>query len=255
MLKAFDMSLKGQLFWIRLGFLLLLLAIWEWSARFWVDPMFLSPASKVISNLPTLLSKPGLWSALSVLVLELLVAFLGSVLIGTILGLAVGLRASSRKQLLPIVLLLYGTPQITILPIIMLMVGVGFGSKVTFGITHGMFPLILSICSSLQNINPIYLKTGLSLGANKWQTFRWILLPAILPNFFNGIRLSLVASLLGVLLAELFASSSGIGFFTRQFTESFDPTALFGLILIVVLISVGANALLSSLQIQMSRKR
>jgi len=76
-----------------------------------------------------------------------------------------------------------------------------------------------------------------------------------LPNFFNGIRLSLVASLLGVLLAELFASSNGIGFFTRQFTESFDPTALFGLILIVVLISVTANTWLTKVQQKMSRKR
>jgi NitT/TauT family transport system permease protein len=78
-------------------------------------------------------------------------------------------------------------------------------------------------------------------------------LPAILPNFFNAIRLSLVASLLGVLLAELFASSSGIGFFTRQFTESFDPTALFGLILVVVFISVSANTMLTALQRKLSR--
>jgi NitT/TauT family transport system permease protein len=253
--NPFELSTKSKLFFIRFGFLFFLFALWEVSARFWVDPMFLSPASKVLFALPSLLAKPGLVNALGLLALELMLAFAGSVLIGTVLGLMVGLRATSRKQFLPIVLLLYGTPQITILPIIMLIAGVGFSSKVTFGITHGIFPVILTICSSLQNINPIYLKTGLSLGASKWQTFKFILLPAILPNFFNGIRLSLVASLLGVLLAELFASSNGIGFFTRQFTESFDPTALFGLILIVVLISVTANTWLTKVQQKMSRKR
>lgn len=247
-------SPRLQLFCIRGGFLLLLLVLWELSARYWVDPMFLSPATSVMANLPSLLSRPGLWSAIGLLVLELLLAFIGSVLIGTALGLAVGLRAYSRKRYLPIVLLLYGTPQITILPIIMLMVGVGMASKITFGITHGMFPVILTICSSLQNINATYLRVGLSLGASKWHTFKYILLPCILPSYFNAIRLSLVASLLGVLLAELFASSSGIGFFTRQFTESFDPKSLFGLILIVVIISVSANTMLSSIQSSMSRK-
>jgi len=250
-LNAEPSSLK--LLAIRCGFLLLILVLWELSARFWVDPMFLSPASKVISSLPALLTKPGLLNALALLLMELIMAFVGSVLMGTALGLMVGMRSSSRKQFLPIVLLLYGTPQITILPIIMLLVGVGVGAKVTFGITHGMFPVILTICSSLQNINPIYLRTGLSLGASKWHTFRYILLPAILPNFFNAIRLSLVASLLGVLLAELFASANGIGFFTRQFTESFDPTSLFGLILVVVFIAVSANTLLSALQRKLSR--
>jgi len=251
--KANTQPKNLQLVLIRLSFLLLFLGIWELSARFWVDPMFLSPASKVIASLPKLLAKPGLLNALAILMMELALAFLGSVLIGTALGLLVGLRTHTRKQFLPIVLLLYGTPQITILPIIMLLVGVGVGAKVTFGITHGMFPVILTICSSLQNINPIYLKTGLSLGASKWHTFRYILLPAILPNFFNAIRLALVASLLGVLLAELFASSSGIGFFTRQFTESFDPTSLFGLILVVVFISVSANTVLTALQRKLSR--
>jgi NitT/TauT family transport system permease protein len=80
------------------------------------------------------------------------------------------------------------------------------------------------------------------------------LFPAILANFFNGIRLSLVASLLGVLLAELFASSNGIGFFTRQFTESFDSTSLFALILIVVLISVSANSMLTKAHDRVARK-
>ncbi len=245
---------ESKVFLIRLVFLLFILLVWETGARFWVDPMFLSPPSKVFSSLPTLVNKPGVAKALGIMVSELALAFIGSVIIGTVIGLMIGLRSTSRKQFLPIVLLLYGTPQITILPVIMLMAGVGFSSKVTFGITHGAFPVILTICSSLQNINPIYLRTALSLGASKWQTFKFILLPAILPNFFNGIRLSLVASLLGVLLAELFASSSGIGFFTRQFTESFDPTSLFALILIVVLISVSANTLLTQVQHHVSRK-
>lgn len=249
-----EIGTQGKIFLIRLVFLLSIVLIWEIGARFWVDPMFLSPPSKVFSSLPSLMNKPGVLNALGTMVLELALAFTGSVIIGTAIGLLVGLKSTSRKKFLPLVLLLYGTPQITILPIIMLIAGVGFSSKVTFGITHAVFPVILTICSSLQNINPIYLRTALSLGASKWQTFKFILFPAILPNFFNGIRLSLVASLLGVLLAELFASSNGIGFFTRQFTESFDPTSLFALILIVVLISVSANTLLTNAQERLARK-
>ena len=71
--QTFEFSFKSKLFFIRFGFLFLLLALWEVSARLWVDPMFLSPASKVLFALPSLLAKPGLANALGLLVLSSMV--------------------------------------------------------------------------------------------------------------------------------------------------------------------------------------
>jgi ABC-type nitrate/sulfonate/bicarbonate transport system permease component len=70
----------------------------------------------------------------------------------------------------------------------------------------------------------------------------------MLPSFFSSLRLSMIACLLGVLLAELFASTQGIGFFTRQFTDTFDPTSLFGLISVAVVLAIALNASLAWMQ-------
>jgi NitT/TauT family transport system permease protein len=232
----------------RLLTIMLFIGLWELAARNWIDPMFISPPSKVFGNLNSLLSRPGFAVAFQALIEELLISFSLSVMIGLGLGLSIGLNKTTLKLTLPIVLLLYGTPQITILPIVMLLAGVGFASKVVFGVTHGFFPVLLTVCSSLQGVKPIYHRAALSMGASPWNKFRYILLPCIMPALISSLKLAMVASLLGVLLAELFASTQGIGFFTHQFTETFDATSLFGLVSLAVLVAVGFNALLSFLE-------
>ena len=68
------------------------------------------------------------------------------------------------------------------------------------------------------------------MGASRWQIFRWVIFPHMIPTFFAGMRLGMAAVLLGVLLAELYVSTTGIGYFTQLFTQAFDPTKLLGLV-------------------------
>src|SRR5207253_10065539 len=63
-----------------------------------------------------------------------------------------------------------------------------------------------------------------SMGASRWQIFRWVIFPHMIPSFFAGMRLGMSGVLLGVLLAELYVSTAGIGYFTQLFTQNFDPT-------------------------------
>ena len=68
------------------------------------------------------------------------------------------------------------------------------------------------------------------MGASRWQVLRYIVFPHMIPSFFAGMRLGMTGVLLGVLLAELYVSTAGIGYFTTLFTQNFDPTRLLGLI-------------------------
>ena len=77
----------------------------------------------------------------------------------------------------------------------------------------------------------------------------------MLPSFFSSLRLSMIACLLGVLLAELFASTKGIGFFTRQFTDTFDSTSLFGLISVAVVLAITLNASLAWMQARWAKRQ
>jgi ABC-type nitrate/sulfonate/bicarbonate transport system permease component len=240
---------------VRLGVVALLLIAWEIAARWFIDPLFISPPSRVLLSLGTVWHTNGVPAALRLTLFELAVAFTIAVVIGLTVGLAVGLRPFARRSLMPIILLLYGLPQITILPLFILYFGIGPASKIAFGVTHGMFPITIAIVAGVQNLKPILLVSARSMGASRWQILRWVVFPHMIPSFFAGMRLGMSGALLGVLLAELYVSTAGIGHFTTMFTENFDPTKLFGLVAMLATMAIMLNEIVRRAETRFSRWR
>jgi ABC-type nitrate/sulfonate/bicarbonate transport system permease component len=232
-----------------------LFASWEIAARWFVDPLFLSPPSQVIASLDKVFSTRGVPAALQLTLFELTVAFVLAVAIGLVLGLAIGLQPLVRRTFFPIVLLLYGMPQVTILPLFILFFGIGAASKIAFGVTHGVFPVIVTVVAGVQNLKPILLTGARSMGASRWQIFRHVIFPHMVPSFFAGMRLGMSGVLLGVLLAELYVSIAGIGYFTTLFTQNFDPTKLLGLIGVLAAMAIALNAIVRRAEAHFARWR
>jgi NitT/TauT family transport system permease protein len=209
----------------------------------------------VLTSFGALFATPGVPKALALTLYEIAVGFALASLIGVTVGLAVGLRPFARRSLMPIILLLYGLPQITILPLFILYFGIGPASKIAFGVTHGMFPITIAIVAGVQNLKPILLVSARSMGASRWQILRWVIFPHMIPSLFAGMRLGMSGALLGVLLAELYVSTAGIGHFTTMFTENFDPTKLFGLVAMLATMAIALNEIVRRAEIRFSRWR
>lgn len=239
----------------QLGVIALFFIVWEVAARFFVDKMFLSPPTRVYGEIGRVLGTKGVPQALWVTLYELAVAFVIAVVIGLVFGLAIGLSRFARRSFMPIVLLLYGTPQITILPLFILYFGIGPASKIAFGVTHGMFPIMLTIVAGVQNLKPILLTSARSMGASRWHVLRYVVFPHMIPSFFAGMRLGMTGVLLGVLLAELYVSTAGIGHFTTMFTQNFDPTRLLGLVSILAAMAIVLNEAVRRAEVHFSRWR
>jgi len=94
-----------------------------------------------------------------------------------------------------------------------------------------------------------------SMGANRWQIFRWVILPHMIPTFFAGMRLGMTGVLLGVLLAELYVSTAGIGYFTSLFTQNLEPAKLIGLVSMLALIAVVLNTIVRRAEAHYGRWR
>ena len=186
---------------------------------------------------------------------ELAIAFVLSVVIGVSVGLSVGLSRIGHRSFMPIILLLYGTPQVTILPIFILLFGIGATSKIAFGVSHGMFPIMILTAAGVQNIKPILLTSARAMGANRWHILRYVIFPHMIPTLFTSMRLAMTAVLLGVLLAELYVSTAGIGYFTSTFTQDFDPTKLFGLVSILAVMAIVLNETVRRAEVRFSRWR
>src|SRR5262249_35628004 len=173
--------------WVaRAGVIVLLLCFWEAAARWWVDPMFVSPPSRVIASLPALFDTRGLPAALRVTLWELAVAFALSVAIGLAIGLAVGLQPFARNSFMPIVLLLYGTPQVPTFPLFVLFPEMGPAPKSASGVGQGFFPIFRGVAAAAKNTKPFLLTGAHARGASRWQILRYVVFPHMIPSFFAG---------------------------------------------------------------------
>lgn len=239
----------------RLGAVILFLLLWELIARTIGDPLFMAAPSEVLAALGPLYGEADVMKAIWTTLWELGVAFALSVLVGLVVGVPIGLHRATNESLFPIVMLLYGIPQITILPLIVLYFGIGPESRVVFGFTHGVFPMIVTIVSAVQNFSPLLMTSARSMGASDAQVFRHVVFPQMVPAFFTGMRLGMSSVLLGVLLAELYSSQGGIGHFTTAYTQTFQPANLFALIVTLAAMAIIMNEAVRRAEIRSSRWR
>jgi len=239
----------------RIAVIALLVGIWELAARFLLDRDFISPPSMVLMSLGALFATPSVPKALGLTLYEIAIGFVLASLIGASVGLAVGLGRFAHKSFMPIVLLLYGLPQITILPLFVLLFGIGPASKIAFGVSHGMFPIMIAVAAGVQKINPVLMRSARSMGASPVQVLYHVIFPHMVPSFFTGLRLGMTGVLLGVLLAELYVSTAGIGYFTSLFTQNLQPAKLIGLVSMLALIAVVLNTIVRRAETHYGRWR
>jgi NitT/TauT family transport system permease protein len=214
----------------------------------------IAPPSAILRALVTnILPDPEIRGALALTIFEVASAYALSVAGGLALGLAIGSTKLSRQALFPIVLLLYAIPQVVVLPLFMLGFGIGPEAKIAFGFSHGLFPILVNVVAGMQNVNPLYLNAARAMGARRSDIIRTLVFPHMVASFFTGLRLSMTMTLLGVILAELYVSMTGVGYFTKLFAESFDPAPLFALIGTLAVIAIVLNELVRVVERRFTR--
>ena len=231
-----------------------LIVLWEASARLFGDPAFVAPPSVVLRALvPTIFGDPKLTAALGMALVEMITAFALAVIAGATLGILIGLTTVGRRSLFPFVLLLFGLPQVALLPLVILMFGLGPASRIAFGFTHGVLPIIVTTVSGMRAVSPLLLSSARSMGASQAQVLRHIIFPTMVASVFTGLRLAMSLTLLGVILAELFVSTNGIGNYTQIFAETFKPASLYALILVLAVTAVALNEIVGLVETRFSR--
>jgi ABC-type nitrate/sulfonate/bicarbonate transport system permease component len=243
-----------QVMLIRLGLIVLLLAIWELYAQFVsTSSLVAGPSDVALAWWPKVLGEPGVRTAVLVTLVELVVAFTLSVVFGMLIGILVGLSNIGRRSVYPVVLLLYGIPQAIMLPLFVLMFGIGPAVKIAFGFSHGIFPVIVNTLAGMRNVNRLMVTGAAAMGASRVQQVRYVIFPHMVATVFAGLRLAMTLTLLGVVLAEIFVSQGGIGFYTLAYSETFNPAALMALVLTLALMAIALNELVRLVEARFSR--
>lgn len=226
----------------RWGIIAAILVILEIYGRFFADPAFMQPVSAIVKAwFDPIMVDPKIRWALGLTIFEIAVAYGLSIFFGFLIGVGIGSTSLSRRSLYPIILLLYAIPQVSLMPLVVLFFGLGPTAKIFFGFSHGIFPIIVNVVAGMRNVNQLYMRAASSMGASRMEVIRHVMFPNMVPAFFTGLRLAMTLTLLGVILAELYVSTGGIGYFTRLYAESYNPAPLFALIGSLAIIAVTFN--------------
>jgi ABC-type nitrate/sulfonate/bicarbonate transport system permease component len=238
----------------RFALIVALIALWEIYARgFNQSALIAAPSDVLAAWWPKVMGEPRVRAAVGLTLFELLAAFALSVVFGMLIGILVGLSNIGRRSLYPLILMLYGIPQVILLPLFVLMLGLGPASKIAFGFSHGIFPIIVNTIAGMRNVSPLMMSGAAAMGATRAQQVRYVILPHMVTAVFAGLRLAMTLTLLGVLLAELFVSQGGIGSFTLLYAETFNPAALIALISTLALMAIAINELVRLVETRFSR--
>ncbi|HHV11775.1 MAG TPA: ABC transporter permease [Clostridiales bacterium] len=161
-----------------------------------------------------------------------------SLLIGVPAGILMGVNETCKRLLSPLLYFIYPMPKIAFLPIFMLLFGLGNTSKIILMIWIIIFQMILSVRDGVEQIPPSYFKVMDSFCATAGQRYRYLILPAILPQIFSGLRISIGITLASLFFAENYAAVYGIGYYILSAWSKMDYVEMFGGILVIGLVGV-----------------
>jgi ABC-type nitrate/sulfonate/bicarbonate transport system permease component len=244
----------AKIIFARTAVLLGILGIAEVAIRLGGNTDLLAPPSAIVRALFTeILPDAEIRRAIVLTLFEVVAAYCLAVIGGLAFGLGIGATDLSRRSFFPILLLLYAIPQVVLLPLFTLGFGIGAASKIAFGFSHGVFPVIVNVVAGMRNVNPLYLKAARAMGARHRDVLRDVVFPHMVPGFFTGLRLSMTMTLLGVILAELYVSTMGVGYFTKLYAETFDPSPLFALIGTLAAMAIGLNEIVRAAERRFTR--
>ena len=199
------------------------------------------PLGALAGGLGAALTDPGLRRNALVTGGELLAALAIGGGLGVAAGLVLGIWRFAAAAFERWFAWLGPTPKIILFPVLIMLCGVGTGSKIAMGAVSCFFPIVLSTAAAVRGVDPVLLRVARSFRARADQLLLKIYLPATVGPMLNGARLGFGVALIGVLLAETKLSNQGIGFAVMQAYARFDMPRMYGLLILVVAFAAAVN--------------
>jgi NitT/TauT family transport system permease protein len=174
--------------------------------------------------------------------------------LGLSIGVWMGLHRLSGAVGEPILVALYSLPKITLYPVVLLIFGLSLSGRVTFGAMHGALPIAIMTMNAIRNIPPVFLKSARTLHLTPVQLVFTVLFPAALPEIVAGLRIGFSLTLLGVLLAEMFASKHGLGFLIVNAMQLLQTEEMMTVAIVLFCFAALANALMLAAEHRLHRR-
>jgi NitT/TauT family transport system permease protein len=193
------------------GLVVLVLAAWWLAADLADSTVFPGPLPSARSLVHELGVGEFRSAALSTVAL-LAVSYAAVVFVGAVTGLLVGLSGFWRDAVLPLVYVFNSVPKVVLYPLFLIFLGIGDRGVGSFAFLSGVIPMFLMVVEGVASIPRVHLKLAAALQLPTWQVLRRVVLPGTLPAVIAGARVAFGLTFLGLLLGQLLAGTSGLGY-------------------------------------------
>lgn len=246
----------------RVGLIVVPLIAWELSSRLGLINSFLFPAPSLILYKLWIQSGPNEsppyaipWHVAYSL-LRLLSGILLAVVVGTLIGVALGMSRRARLVFQPIISILMPVPTLAWTPVLLLIMGIDNRTTITVVFLAAVFEMIYIVASGIEMMNIKMLWVAQSMGASRWQIFWRVIIPGIFPFLITGARLGTGYAWRALIAAEMLAASSyGLGFMIYDASEYMNMDVIYGgVMLIAVLGYILENVLIGKVEAATTEK-
>jgi ABC-type nitrate/sulfonate/bicarbonate transport system permease component len=204
------------------------LLLWEVLVRvFDPNPLWIVSPSTTASALTELFRTGSIWPDLTVSMQGFAFGYLLSALVAVPLGLAIGASKLLYLWANPWVSALYATPVVGLAPLFVIVFGFGLATKIAVVLTVAIFPILINTVAGARAVSSDHKELAIVYRATRLEVFRKVLLPGSLPYILTGLRLAVGRGLIGVVVADLFGATSGLGLNLQRSAQSFDTANIF----------------------------
>lgn len=216
---------------------LVLLMIWQIAAdQGAIDVRFFPAPSKIGATMMELIANGQIATHVSISLTRIAVGYVLGVVPAVLIGLVMGLVPAVRAVLQPIVDTTFPIPKIAILPLLILLVGIGEASKYLIIAISVFYLVLINTVAGVRNIDKIYIDVAKSYGASNTMWLFDVALPAALPTIMAGLKVGMGIALLVIVSAEFVGARSGIGYLIWSSWQIFEVSVMYvGLLLTAII--------------------
>jgi len=217
-----------------------LVALWWWTSA-GSTSVFYPPLSRIVTSLKDDWLFEQVGSDLVPSLTRFTLGYLGAVVIGVGVGTLIGLAPRVRRASLPVVEFLRSIPPPLMIPFVLVVFGIGDGSKVVLIVLGAVWPVLLSTIDGVRGVDPLQLDMARGFGLRRRDRITRVVLPAASPKIVAGMRTALSIGLILMIISEMVASTNGLGFRVLNAQRTFDSAGTYAGVIVIGVVGLVVN--------------
>ncbi len=219
-----------------------LLVIWWLASRDSTSPYF-PPLAEILERFRMDWLSPDGARQLAPSLTVLVSGYGTAVTVGVAVGAVLGLNRTAERATRPLLELMRALPSAALLPVFIVLIGIGINMKILLVACSAMWPVLLNTVDAMGTTEPLLIDLANSYGMGRWRQFRSIILPAASPQIFAGARTALAISVIIMTVSETVGANGGIGYFLLDAQRSFRVADMWGTMIAIGVLGYLLNLL------------